>query len=143
MANVLSLSGWIVWEYCVCPISTTMMCALTEPRHSVIKSIFGEITDSTNEAQAMPLINIMWNVGAIVGPILGGTLSAPAQQYPNSFLSRVRLFQNYPYVYCILQCYLNSVLSHFQIPLALPCGSNNYPCGSNLRVLLLRGDERV
>ena len=80
------------------------MFALIEPRRRLIKSIFGEITDMTNEAQAMPLISIMWNAGAIVGPIIGGTLSTPAQQYPNSFVARVRLFQDYPYVHRILIC---------------------------------------
>ena len=75
-----------------------ILYALTEPRCSVIKSILGEITNPTNEAQVMPLISIMWNVGSIIGPILGGTLSTPAQQYPNSFLAHVQLFQDYPYV---------------------------------------------
>jgi len=59
----------------------------------------------------MPLLSIMWNVGSVVGPILGGFLSTPAQQYPNSFVARVRLFQDFPYVYRSLLCYSHSVLS--------------------------------
>ena len=71
---------------------------LTELPCSVIQSIIGEITDATNEAQAMPLNSIVWNIGSIFGPMLGGILSTPARQYPNSFIARVRLFQDYPYV---------------------------------------------
>lgn len=111
LAHVSSLSGCTVWECRVCPIPIIVSCALTEPCCSVIKSILGEITNPTNEAQVMPLVSIMWNVGAIIGPILGGTLSTPAQQYPNSFVARVRLFQDYPYVYHRLLCYSYSVLS--------------------------------
>ena len=73
-------------------------CALTGPRCSVIQSMIGDLTDATNEARAIPLTSIMWNIGSIVGPMLGGILSSPARQYPNSFIARVQLFQDYPYV---------------------------------------------
>jgi len=76
-----------------------LRCALIETRRSVIQSMLGEITDATNEAQAMPLTSITWNIGCVIGPMLGGTLSTPAQQYPDSFIARVRLFRDYPYVY--------------------------------------------
>jgi len=97
LANVCpsagALSGNIAYAR-----SPYYLCALTEPGCSVIQSVLGEITDETNEAQAMPLTSITWNVGCIVGPMLGGILSTPARQYPNSFIARVRLFQDYPYV---------------------------------------------
>ena len=52
-------------------------CALTGPRCSVIQSMIGDLTDATNEARAIPLTSIMWNIGSIVGPMLGGILSSP------------------------------------------------------------------
>src|SRR5258708_7004593 len=67
----------------------------------------------------MPLASITWNVGCIVGPMLGGTLSTPAQQYPNSFIARVRLFQDYPYVGCVLSISLTQLPP--TIRYLLPC----------------------
>ncbi|KAG8847042.1 hypothetical protein FRB96_001692 [Tulasnella sp. 330] len=52
---------------------------------AVIQSMIGEITDETNQAQAFPLGGVMWNVGCIVGPFLGGYLSHPSERYPAVF----------------------------------------------------------
>ncbi|KAG8923946.1 hypothetical protein FRC00_005673 [Tulasnella sp. 408] len=40
----------------------------------------GEITDKTNQAQGA-----FWCIGAIIGPLIGGTLSHPAERYPEVF----------------------------------------------------------
>ncbi|KAK7693338.1 hypothetical protein QCA50_002906 [Cerrena zonata] len=42
---------------------------------AVIHSVLGEITDSTNQAIAFPIYGLCWPFGAIVGPLIGGTLS--------------------------------------------------------------------
>lgn len=38
---------------------------------AVIHSILGEITDSTNQARAIPFYTLMWPVGSVVGPLIG------------------------------------------------------------------------
>jgi hypothetical protein len=68
----------------------------------------------------MPLTSIMWNVGCIVGLMLGGSLSTPARQYPNTFIARVRLFQDFPYVRRGLVCPSYSTF-FFAVRYLLPC----------------------
>ena len=103
-----ALSGNIAYERS----PNSLMCS-NRATPSVIQSILGEITDATNEAQAMPLTSITWNIGCVIGPMLGGTLSTPAEQYPNSLIARVRLFQDYPYVRRSLLYQSYSPYSHY------------------------------
>ncbi|EJT99758.1 MFS general substrate transporter [Dacryopinax primogenitus] len=51
----------------------------------VTQSIVSELTDETNEAQAFAFMSLMWAVGCIVGPTIGGTFSRPAEQLPHWF----------------------------------------------------------
>ncbi|QRV75718.1 major facilitator superfamily transporter [Ceratobasidium sp. AG-Ba] len=51
----------------------------------VIKSIVCEITDETNRAQSFALLSVTWSVGSTIGPVIGGSLSHPAQHFPSVF----------------------------------------------------------
>ncbi|KAL0569431.1 hypothetical protein V5O48_012535 [Marasmius crinis-equi] len=62
----------------------------------VAKTVMGEITDSTNIAEAFMLYPIVWEVGVTMGPTIGGLLSEPAATWPDVF-GRLRLFVDYPY----------------------------------------------
>ncbi|KAK7044081.1 hypothetical protein VNI00_007797 [Paramarasmius palmivorus] len=62
----------------------------------VIKSIMAEITDSTNISQAYAYMPISWSTGAVLGPIIGGALSRPADQYPALF-GNSEFLKKYPY----------------------------------------------
>ncbi|KAI0370334.1 MFS general substrate transporter [Pilatotrama ljubarskyi] len=62
----------------------------------VMKSMLAEITDSTNIAQAYAFMPIAWSTGATLGPIIGGTLSRPAERFPNVF-GHSEFFKKYPY----------------------------------------------
>ncbi|ESK95843.1 member of major facilitator superfamily multidrug- dha1 sub-family [Moniliophthora roreri MCA 2997] len=62
----------------------------------VIKSIMAEITDSTNIAQAYAYMPIAWSTGGVLGPIIGGALSRPADQYPEIF-GQSEFLKKYPY----------------------------------------------
>ncbi|KAG9058254.1 hypothetical protein FS842_011134 [Serendipita sp. 407] len=63
---------------------------------AVVQSILSEITDSTNEAKAMPLNSLTWNLGCIIGPIIGGNLLYPAKRWPNTPLDNA-WFREFPY----------------------------------------------
>ncbi|EJT97732.1 MFS general substrate transporter [Dacryopinax primogenitus] len=52
---------------------------------AVIQTMISEVTDESNESQAFPLYSLMWTLGSIVGPTFGGTLSRPAEQFPDTF----------------------------------------------------------
>ncbi|KAK7033816.1 MFS general substrate transporter [Favolaschia claudopus] len=79
----------------------------------VIKSMMGELTDSTNIAQGMALMPVVWSTGATVGPIIGGMLANPYEQFPNTF-GRFEFWKTYPYAlpcfviafYCITSFFL-------------------------------------
>ncbi|KAI9458027.1 MFS general substrate transporter [Russula earlei] len=62
---------------------------------AVIYSVLGEITDTTNQAIAFPMFGLAWPVGSIIGPLIGGTFSNPANAIPNLFGHH--FFQTYPY----------------------------------------------
>ncbi|KAG2075426.1 MFS general substrate transporter [Suillus decipiens] len=51
----------------------------------VMKSMMGELTDSTNMAQGFALMPVAWSLGATIGPMIGGTLQHPQQHFPNIF----------------------------------------------------------
>ncbi|CAE6445293.1 unnamed protein product [Rhizoctonia solani] len=54
----------------------------------VIKSIVAELTDSTNQAQGFALLSVTWYLGSTLGPLIGGSLSKPAERFPGLFGSR-------------------------------------------------------
>lgn len=51
----------------------------------VMKSMMGELTDSTNMAQGFALMPIAFSFGATIGPMIGGALEHPQQHFPNIF----------------------------------------------------------
>ncbi|KAI0767187.1 MFS general substrate transporter [Fomes fomentarius] len=62
----------------------------------VMKSIIGDITDSTNIAQGFAIIPISWSVGVTLGPLIGGQLSKPHDRWPNVFSSP--FWTTFPYL---------------------------------------------
>ncbi|KAG6853476.1 hypothetical protein C0991_004092 [Blastosporella zonata] len=55
-----------------------------------------ELTDSTNIAQAYAYMPIAWSTGGTLGPIIGGSLSRPAERFPGLFGTN-EFFKKYPY----------------------------------------------
>ncbi|KAI0736958.1 MFS general substrate transporter [Fomitopsis betulina] len=73
---------------------------------AVIHSVLGELTDETNQAVAFPIYGLFWPLGAIIGPLLGGTFSNPAERFPNMF--NYQFLEEYPY---FLPCFVAGFLS--------------------------------
>ncbi|KAK9719506.1 hypothetical protein K7432_004751 [Basidiobolus ranarum] len=73
----------------------------------VIKSLLAEITDKSNRAKAFSLLPLVWGVGSVVGPLLGGLLSEPATQYPSVFGNNATMIK-FPY---LLPCLIGSCIS--------------------------------
>ncbi|KAI0094018.1 MFS general substrate transporter [Irpex rosettiformis] len=63
---------------------------------AVVHSVIAEITDHTNQHTAFPIYGLCWPLGAIIGPLLGGTFSNPADKYPTLF--DYPIFRTYPYL---------------------------------------------
>ncbi|KAG6333599.1 hypothetical protein ID866_5484 [Astraeus odoratus] len=73
---------------------------------AVIHSALGEITDSTNQAIAIPIYGLMYPIGSVLGPLIGGTFSHGASKYPDLF--GYAIFEGYPY---FLPCLVSAVIS--------------------------------
>ncbi|KAF8886148.1 major facilitator superfamily domain-containing protein [Infundibulicybe gibba] len=61
------------------------LCGLLNGNSGVMKSAMGELTDSSNRAQAFSFMSITWAVGTTLGPLMGGTFSRPHERFPTVF----------------------------------------------------------
>ncbi|GAA5927688.1 MFS transporter [Sporobolomyces koalae] len=52
---------------------------------AVIKGTMGELTDESNQARAFSFLPLAWSLGSVIGPLLGGYLSHPAERFPRLF----------------------------------------------------------
>ncbi|GAW06287.1 MFS general substrate transporter [Lentinula edodes] len=82
---------------------------------SVVHTVLGEITDSTNQAAAFPLYGLVWPIGSIIGPLIGGSFSSPASQFS---IFRQTIFDRHPY---FLPCFVAGLLSIVGFTLAYFC----------------------
>lgn len=82
---------------------------------AILQSIVAEITDSTNFADAVPYLPLCYAIGSIVGPIIGGYLALPAQQYPSLFRGCQFLIE-YPY---FLPCLAGGILNFAAVILGI------------------------
>ncbi|EGN99358.1 hypothetical protein SERLA73DRAFT_108813 [Serpula lacrymans var. lacrymans S7.3] len=71
------------------------ICGMLNGNSGVMKSMMGELTDSTNMAQAFALIPIVWCAGAAFGPFMGGNLARPQERFPVLFSGT--FWKEYPY----------------------------------------------
>ena len=64
----------------------------------VIRTTVAELVPQKElQPRAFSLMPLVWGVGSILGPILGGALARPAQQYPSIFDPK-HLFGKFPYL---------------------------------------------
>ncbi|PPQ76530.1 hypothetical protein CVT26_013365 [Gymnopilus dilepis] len=82
----------------------------------VMKSVMGELTDSSNRAEGFSLMPVVWGFGATIGPLIGGSLSRPHERFPKYFSGA--FWKEYPY---FLPCLVASgyVLCAFVVTLFL------------------------
>ncbi|KAF9648058.1 MFS general substrate transporter [Thelephora ganbajun] len=79
---------------------------------AVVHSVLGELSDPTNQAVILPIYALCWPLGVIIGPMLGGTFSNPADKFP---LLDVPLLRQYPYA---MPCLASAAFSAFGATLA-------------------------
>ncbi|KAG1858616.1 MFS multidrug-resistance DHA1 sub-family [Suillus tomentosus] len=73
---------------------------------SMVKSSLMDITDATNMPKAYSYLPIPWIIAGTVGALIGGSLSRPADRFPNIF-GRSELLKTYPY---FLPCSISAFL---------------------------------
>ncbi|KAF5372973.1 hypothetical protein D9758_001666 [Tetrapyrgos nigripes] len=89
---------------------------------AVVHAVLGEITDETNQAKVFPMYGLVWPLGSIVGPLIGGSLSQPAQKWPALFKDTI--FDDHPY---FLPCAIAGVVSLYGLVLAWLCLEETLP----------------
>ena len=68
----------------------------------VSKSVLAEVTDKSNRAQAFAWLPLAYGTSCVLAPVIGGLLSEPVKQYPDTF-SESGFFGTYPYA---LPCFV-------------------------------------
>ncbi|KAG2106602.1 major facilitator superfamily domain-containing protein [Suillus discolor] len=74
-----------------------VVCGAFDPGDAVIKTLVMDITDATNMPKAYSYMPIPLMIGTTVGPLIGGSLSRPADRFPGIF-GRSELLKTYPYL---------------------------------------------
>lgn len=70
---------------------------ITNGNVGVLRTMISEtVREKKYQSRAFLLLPMTFNIGVIIGPILGGVLSAPAESYPGLF-GKVDFFVKYPY----------------------------------------------
>ncbi|KAG1742486.1 major facilitator superfamily domain-containing protein [Suillus lakei] len=98
----IGLSGSCISMLCF-GLSTTFwglvisrcMCGFLNGNIVVMKTMMGELTDSTNMVQGLALIPTAWYIGSFLGPLMGGTLARPQDHWPALFSGS--FWGKYPY----------------------------------------------
>ncbi|ORY91089.1 major facilitator superfamily domain-containing protein [Syncephalastrum racemosum] len=89
------------------------LCGLLNGNVSVLKSMVSELTmehSAAQRARAFSMLPLMFGLGSIIGPIMGGLLSNPVRTYPSLFgdLGVLTDFlTEFPY---FLPCFLSAVI---------------------------------
>ncbi|KAH9169257.1 MFS general substrate transporter [Lactarius sanguifluus] len=60
-----------------------------------VKSVIAELTDETNVARGFSMPPVVWSLGYVIGPLVGGVLSRPQDRWPHTFSHP--FWADYPY----------------------------------------------
>lgn len=98
------------------------MWGLLNGNIGVAKTYLAEISDDSNSAKGMALFGVIGGFGRTIGPVIGGFLSLPADNYPSLFKNTV--FETYPFalpsIFVALNCVVVFLISYFYLPETLP-----------------------
>lgn len=88
-------------------VVSRIFCGAFNGSNGIVKSMVMDITDTTNLPRAFGYMPLPWMLGAIVGPLIGGSLSRPADRFPETF-GRSELLKTYPY---LLPCVVPAIFA--------------------------------
>lgn len=89
-----------------CSLNVPMACAarfiagVLNGNVGVMRTMIAEIVADHKEYQtrAFAVMPMTFNIGTIIGPVIGGLLADPAYNYPHSSWAQLKLFKDYPYL---------------------------------------------
>ncbi|KAG1780679.1 major facilitator superfamily domain-containing protein [Suillus placidus] len=88
-------------------VVSRVICGAFNGSNGVVKSIVMDITDATNLPKAYGYMPLPWMIGNVFGPLVGGSLSRPADRFPEIF-GRSELLKTYPY---LLPCAVSAIFT--------------------------------
>ncbi|KAG1798088.1 major facilitator superfamily domain-containing protein [Suillus plorans] len=78
-------------------VISRVVCGAFDASNGILKTMVMDITDMTNMPEAYGYVPIPWMIANSVGPLIGGSLSRPADGFPSIF-GRSELLKTYPYL---------------------------------------------
>ncbi|KAJ8588086.1 MFS multidrug-resistance DHA1 sub-family [Rhizopogon salebrosus TDB-379] len=88
-------------------VISRIICGAFDGTNGVVKSVVMDITDATNMPWACNYMPLPFMVGKVIGPVIGGTFSRPADRFPEIF-GGLELLKTYPY---LLPCAVSATFS--------------------------------
>lgn len=88
-------------------VVSRVFCGAFNGSNGIVKSMIMDITDTTNLPKAYGYMPLPWMLGAIIGPLIGGSLSRPADRFPEIF-GRSAFLKSYPY---LLPCAIPAIFA--------------------------------
>ncbi|KAG2138592.1 major facilitator superfamily domain-containing protein, partial [Suillus bovinus] len=90
-------------------VVSRVICGAFDASNGILKTMVMDITDATNMPEAYGYVPIPWMIANTVGPIIGGSLSRPADRFPDIF-GRSELLKTYPYLLpCSISAFVSSI----------------------------------
>lgn len=83
-----------------------ILCGMLNGNVGVAKSVLAEITTSQTRPISFTLLGLMWAMGMVIGPVIGGFLADPSSKFP--LFRNSSFFIRFPYV---LPCFLVASVS--------------------------------
>ncbi|KAI5804887.1 major facilitator superfamily domain-containing protein [Geopyxis carbonaria] len=116
-------------------ITVQALMGLVNANAGVVSTVLGEITDKSNQSSAFSYLPIVYGIGGIMGPIIGGILVNPSADIDGP----MRIFQHYPYllpnVVSALVLILDFGFSLFMLDESLKAAQSLPPLGARMRCL--------
>jgi MFS family permease len=107
LSNAVTMACFGLSKSYLWAIAMRVFAGLLNGNMGIAKSILADITDSSTRPFAFSLLGLMWGLGLITGPILGGFLSDPAKNIPSIF-GNIEFFKTFRY---FLPCFACSCFS--------------------------------
>jgi MFS family permease len=79
-------------------VAARMLWGVLNGNVPVAKAYLSEICDDSSQAKGFAIIGFAGSFGRMIGPVIGGVLANPSGKYPNSFIGRISIFHEFPYL---------------------------------------------
>ncbi|KAG1814972.1 MFS multidrug-resistance DHA1 sub-family [Suillus variegatus] len=110
LAHVISMFAFGLSKTFLGLVISCVVCGAFDPGDAVIKTLVMDITDATNMPKAFSYMPIPVMIATMVGSLIGGLLSRPADRFPDIF-GRSELLKTYPYLLpCSISAFFISMI---------------------------------